>query len=108
MTVRPRAWLSRWWFGRPASALLPAVALVLAVIRIGAPLHLHHGTTAGFYNEEHVLAALDSVTGDAPLPAPEPTAPLDDGSDKAQPSRGVAPSAPVVGHADPRAPPPLA
>ena len=57
------------WSGRPGIAVLLAVALALAFISAGQPVHLHHGTTAGVYNEAHVLAALDSVTGDVPLPA---------------------------------------
>ena len=59
-----------------------ALHLLVAVVALGAlrttlPLHLHHGTTAGAYNEEHVLAALDSATGEVPLAAEPPGAGID-------------------------------
>ena len=55
--------------GALAIAGLLVLLVALAVLHASQPLHLHRGTTAGAYNEEHVLASLDSVTGDAPLPA---------------------------------------
>jgi hypothetical protein len=45
----------------------------LLVLHAGQLTHLHKGTTAGAYNEEHVLASLESATGDVPLPAPAPS-----------------------------------
>jgi hypothetical protein len=45
--------------------LLIAVALPLEATQ---PIHLHDAGTIGIYNEEHVLASLDSVSGDLPLP----------------------------------------
>ena len=51
--------------------------VALGALHTTLPLHLHHGTTAGAYNEEHVLAALDSATGEAPLPAEPPGAAID-------------------------------
>ncbi len=51
-----------------AVAALLAAAVLLAGVSASQPLHLHEGASAGLYNEEHVLAALDSVSGDAPLP----------------------------------------
>ncbi|HEY7040847.1 MAG TPA: hypothetical protein VID28_18420 [Methylomirabilota bacterium] len=49
-------------------------ALLLLLITLAVPLeatqpiHLHDAGTVGLYNEEHVLASLDSVSGDLPLP----------------------------------------
>ena len=60
---------SRGSFSRPAIALLLTVVVALAIVRGWQPLHLHHGDSPGIYNEEHVLAALDSATGDVPLTA---------------------------------------
>ncbi len=56
----------------PFRAVLVPVLLGLVVglglLHAGQPLDLHQASNSGFYNEEHVLAALDSVSGDAPLP----------------------------------------
>ena len=69
------------------------------------PLHLHDGDATGLYNEEHVLASLDSLSGDVPLPAAPaavfvilvvPAGPL---------AGGARLSAPALGPAEPRAPP---
>jgi hypothetical protein len=105
MLVASAARGSAGWIARPGTALLLAVALVLAVFRAGAPLHLHHSASAGLYNEAHVLAALESITGDAPVPAAAPAALFDHTAATAQPFAGAAPPAPVAPHADPRAPP---
>ncbi len=48
--------------------LLLAAVVGLAAVQVSQPLDLHKASSAGLYNEEHVLAALDSVSGDAPLP----------------------------------------
>jgi hypothetical protein len=48
--------------------LLLAAVVGLAAVEVSQPLDLHKASSAGLYNEEHVLAALDSVSGDAPLP----------------------------------------
>ena len=45
--------------------LLIALAVPLEATQ---PIHLHDAGTVGLYNEEHVLASLDSVSGDLPLP----------------------------------------
>jgi len=50
-----------------AHLLLAVVLGLLTLQAIRAP-HLHKGSTAGLYNEEHVLASLESTTGDVPLP----------------------------------------
>jgi hypothetical protein len=62
--------------GLGGSALL-AVVMALAVFEAGQLLHLHRGTSPGLYNEDHVLAALDSLAGDAPLPDEPPAALVD-------------------------------
>jgi hypothetical protein len=96
---------SQGWLAGPGTALLLVLALVLAFVRAGQPLHLHHGESSGLYNAEHVLAALDSVTGDAPLPAPVRAAQFDETAAKAQLPIGVRPAVGIACHADPRAPP---
>jgi hypothetical protein len=60
---------------RPAGSLrLAAAALLLALVAITLPLkgshprHLHEASTAGLYNEDHVLASLEFLGGDGPLP----------------------------------------
>lgn len=45
------------------------VLVCLAVpLEASQPLDVHEAGTAGLYNEEHVLASLDSLSGDLPLP----------------------------------------
>ena len=57
----------------PSQARAVAGALLLLLITLAVPLeasqpiHLHDAGTVGLYNEEHVLASLDSVSGDLPL-----------------------------------------
>ncbi|HET8575630.1 MAG TPA: hypothetical protein VFO18_00920 [Methylomirabilota bacterium] len=48
--------------------LLLALGVSLGLVDAVQPLELHQSPSAGLYNEEHVLAALDTVSGDAPLP----------------------------------------
>jgi hypothetical protein len=48
--------------------LLLLLGVALGLVDAAQPLHVHQATSAGLYNEEHVLAALDSLSGDAPLP----------------------------------------
>jgi len=45
--------------------LLVLVSLAVP-LKASRPLHMHDADTAGLYNEEHVLASLDSVLGDLP------------------------------------------
>lgn len=49
-------------------ALLLGVVAVAIPLQASEPLDIHDGLTPGFYNEEHVLAVLDSVVGDGPVP----------------------------------------
>lgn len=68
-----RSVTSRATRARPGIALLLVLFVVaLGMVHAALPLHLHHGAAPGLYNEEHVLAAIDSVPGDAPLPAGAP------------------------------------
>jgi len=84
---------------------LLGVVLVLGVVHAGQPLHLHHGTTAGLYNEEHVLAALDSVAGDAPLPESPTAIPSGVPAGPTAPASDAWLLGPAARHTDPRAPP---
>lgn len=58
---------------------IAAAALLLALVAIALPLkagqlrHLHQAASAGLYNEEHVLASLEFLGGDVPLPDGPPT-----------------------------------
>src|SRR5262245_27252984 len=88
-----------------AMGLLVAVSMVLAVIHAGQPLHLHRGATTGLYNEAHVLAALESITGDAALPAPGPDVQPALEPTRAERSAHAASEGTPLGHADSRAPP---
>jgi len=60
---------------RPLGSLrLAAAALLLALVAVTLPLkpsyprHVHEASTAGVYNEDHVLASLEFLGGDGPLP----------------------------------------
>ena len=63
---------------RLGSLRLAAFALLIALVSIALPLrsslprHLHESATAGVYNEEHVLASLEFLGGDVPLPDAPP------------------------------------
>ena len=96
---------------RPGSRRLAALALLLALVALALPLrsslprHLHESATAGVYNEEHVLAALEFLGGDAALPEAPPdvlgamvAAPCEPGPDRSR-------ETPLGGLADSRAPP---
>jgi hypothetical protein len=41
---------------------------VTVPLKAGQPRHLHEAATAGLYNEDHVLASLEFLGGDGPLP----------------------------------------
>ncbi len=54
---------------RVTTAILVLVLASFAVpLEASQPTHLHKAGVAGLYNEEHVLASLDSLSADAPLP----------------------------------------
>jgi hypothetical protein len=96
---------SRSWFAWPGIVLLLVVAVALGVLHIAQPLHLHHGATSGAYNEEHILAALDSATGDAPLPAEPPGASIDLALTEAPRFTDAPPAGPALRTTHSRAPP---
>src|SRR5262245_45200590 len=66
-----------WLTGSTIALLLLVAVVALGALHTTLPLHLHHGTTAGAYNEEHVLAALDSASVEVPLSAGPPGAGID-------------------------------
>jgi hypothetical protein len=49
-------------------ALLLALVAIALPLKAGLPRHLHQAPSAGLYNEEHVLASLEFLGGDVPLP----------------------------------------
>jgi len=63
---------------RLGSLRLAAFVVLIALVAIALPLrsglarHLHQSATAGLYNEEHVLAGLEFLGGDVPLPDAPP------------------------------------
>ena len=87
-------------------AILPLILGGMVLLGLWPGLvHLHQDESAGVYNEEHVLAALDSATGEAPLPggvAPMAVGPAVEPGIPAPAERIFAAPPP---HADPRAPP---
>ncbi len=87
-----------------ARALLVLV-LALLTLHASQPLHLHKGTTPGAYNEEHVLASLESATGDVPLPDQVPAVSIPLAARPNEPTPDIEVSSEFARHADPRAPP---
>lgn len=51
-----------------AAALLLALVAVTVPLKASYPRHVHEASTAGLYNEDHVLASLEFLAGDGPLP----------------------------------------
>ena len=100
--------------GRSVSCLRPQpraglIALLLLIalavpLEAGQPRHVHEAGTAGLYNEDHVLAGLESVSGDLLLPDAPPMVFI---PHVARGSRlaGCRPSTPAVSLSDSRAPP---
>jgi hypothetical protein len=91
-----------------AAALLLAWVAVTLPLKAGQPHHVHEAPTAGLYNAEHILATLEFVGGDGPLPdapaavfAARLVTPCAAGLD-------CVPDTAPGGLADSRAPPPLA
>jgi hypothetical protein len=96
---------ARGWFAGPGIVFLLVIAVALGVLHTAQPLHLHHGATPGAYNEEHVLAALDSATGDAPLPAEPPGTGIDLAPTEAPRFTDAPPATPALRTTRSRAPP---
>jgi hypothetical protein len=96
---------------RPGSLRLAAFALLIALVSIALPLksslprHLHDSATAGIYNEEHVLAALEFLGGDVPLPNALPTAFAALAAAPCAPALDRSHDTPLRSLADSRAPP---
>ena len=96
------------------SSRIAAVALLLALVAIALPLkagqprHLHQATSAGLYNEEHVLAALEYLGGDVSLPDGPPTGLVTLVASPCPASSAERHADPVASLADSRAPPRLA
>jgi hypothetical protein len=91
--------------GRLAAPALLLIVVALAGLQASQPLHLHHGASAGLYDEEHVLAALDSVTGDAPLPDSVPSLAIEISTDRGPLAASDGIPAPAARSSAPRAPP---
>jgi hypothetical protein len=91
---------------RALTATLLLVLVSLAVpLEASQPLHVHEAGTAGLYNEEHVLASLDSLSGDLPLPDARPAVFVALVASACVLARGARLSAPVPSLPDSRAPP---
>jgi hypothetical protein len=91
---------------RAVMATLLLVLVSLAVpLEASQPLHVHEAGTAGLYNEEHVLASLDSLSGDLPLPGAGPAVFVALVAGARLPARGVRLSSPLPSLSDSRAPP---
>jgi len=91
---------------RAVMATLLLVLVSLAVpLEASQPLHVHEAGTAGLYNEEHVLVALDSLSGDLPLPDAGPAVFVALVAGARLLARGVRLSAPLLSLSDSRAPP---
>jgi hypothetical protein len=86
-------------------ALLLVGLVVLAVVAAGQPLHVHDSDEPGLFNEEHVFAALDSVTGELSLSGRAPMIGIGLVRTTARLPDGVWPAAASSRHAASRAPP---
>jgi uncharacterized membrane protein len=97
--LRPRT------HGLMATLLLVLVVVVAAPLQASLPLHVHEADSAGIYNEEHVLASLDSRSADAPLSDAGPAVFVALVASACPLALGVQRAAPVPGFSDSRAPP---
>jgi hypothetical protein len=100
-----RAIASRAGGERNRIALILAVVVAMGLLHVVQPLHLHRGASAGLYNEEHVLSALESVTGDAPLPDEPPGVGIDLAPTPTPMFVRTSPPAPALDSTRSRAPP---
>jgi hypothetical protein len=85
--------------------LLLILGVALGLIGAARPLEVHQATSAGLYNEEHVLAALDTVSGDAPLPHVPGAIWLPLAAYATPLAAEISLSATLLRYTDPRAPP---
>jgi len=92
-----------------ARAVMAGLLLVLVSLAVpleaSQPLHIHEAGTAGLYNEEHVLASLDQVSGDLPLPDAGPSVFVALVAGPCPLARGARLAAPGASLSDSRAPP---
>ena len=91
--------------GERLRALLLIAVLAAGLFHVAQPIHLHDATSLGLYNEAHVLAALDSVTVDVPLPDAPPDVAIALAPEAAPTATDHTPLALVSGCTQPRAPP---
>ena len=92
---------------RSVLAALLLLLIVLAVpVEVSQPIHRHDAGTVGLYNEEHVLASLDSVVGDVPLPDCRLAVFIALVAEARVTAAGARLSAPALDLPDSRAPPP--
>ena len=96
---------------RPGPLRVAAFALLIALVSIALPLrsslprHLHESATAGVYNEEHVLAALEFLGGDVDLPDAPPAVYVAMVAAAREPAPDRSHETPLGNLADSRAPP---
>lgn len=90
-----------------ASVLLIALVTIALPLRSGLARHLHQSATAGVYNEEHVLASLEFLGGDVPLPDAPPAVFAALVAAPCAPALDRSHDTPLGGLADSRAPPHL-
>ena len=92
-----------------ARAVMAGLLLVLVSLAVpieaSQPLHIHEAGTAGLYNQEHILASLDSVSGDLPLPYAGPSVFVALIASPCPLARGARLAAPSPSLSDSRAPP---
>lgn len=102
--------------GQPALGLQVGVRTTVALLLLtlvslafpleaGHPRHVHKVGSAGLFNEEHVLASLDSLSGDLPLPDAGAGAFVALVATACLLARGARPSTPAPTLSDSRAPP---
>ena len=96
---------ARRFLGIPGLAVLLAAVALPLLIEGGTLPHIHKAFEQGIFNEEHVLAAMAAVKGDAPVStAPLLAAPLSVTVAPLAAAPGVVPFRPLS-HPDSRAPP---
>ena len=93
---------------RAASVLLIALVTIVLPLRSSLARHLHQSPTAGLYNEEHVLAGLECLGGDAPLPDAPTAVFAAPAAAPCAPALDRSHDTPLDGLADSRGPPHLA
>ena len=85
--------------------MLLVLVVALGMLQAAQPLHHHRAATAGVYNEQHVLDAVESTGGDIPLAAPPAPLAGDAVAGDCPTADGPRCSSSIPRHADSRAPP---